>query len=348
MDDVAIKADFKESGYTAPTDTQRLLAKRINELSLKIAGTQLETLVNRLYHELEAKGITFKPKCYLTDEWGCPHGIPVIGIPFYLADPKLSRLEGELTGIEAENEDEIMMYLRHETGHAFNYAYRLYLQSEWRRAFGLFSTPYKEDYKSKPFDPSFVRHIPGWYAQKHPDEDFAETFAVWLTPHSNWTTKYNDTPALTKLLYVDRIAKKYGNVTPLVTEETFDTPIEELTDTLKEWYETSSTLSRSTINLPSIINEDLLALFLVSGHGPTGSNISAAVFIRTYQRTISQTVNHWTGIDHERIDLLIEALIKRITMLNLQMTDEKKETTLVALTAFITTLVMNYLYMRIM
>ena len=25
-------------------------------------------------------------------------------------------------------------------------------------------------------------HLDPWYAQSHPDEDFAETFAVWLTP----------------------------------------------------------------------------------------------------------------------------------------------------------------------
>jgi len=135
---------------------------------------------------LERAGISFKPKTYLSDEWGCPNGVPVIGIPFYLADVQLARLEGQLTDIEAENEAEVVMYLRHEAGHAFNYAYRLYTKLAWRRLFGSFSRPYKENYRPRPFSVRFVHHIPGWYAQKHPDQDFAETFAVWLAPDSGW------------------------------------------------------------------------------------------------------------------------------------------------------------------
>jgi hypothetical protein len=160
------------------------LGQRICDLSLKIPGTRLEALINELYGELERKGISFKPKTYLSDEWGCPHGVPVIGIPFYLADPELCRLEGQLTDIEAENDEEIMTYLRHESGHAFNYAYRLYTKVAWRKIFGQYSRPYQENYKTFPFSARFVRNVPGWYAQKHADEDFAETFAVWLTPGS--------------------------------------------------------------------------------------------------------------------------------------------------------------------
>ncbi len=116
-------------------EQQELLSRKISDLSLKIQGTRLEALIGELYQELEKAGISFKPKTYLADEWGCPHGVPVIGIPFYLANPELSKLEGELTGIEAEDEAEVMMYLRHEAGHAFNYAYRLYRKPEWRQLF---------------------------------------------------------------------------------------------------------------------------------------------------------------------------------------------------------------------
>ena len=35
-------------------------------------------------------------------------------------------------------------------------------------------------------DPEFV----GAYAASHPEEDFAETFAVWLTPRSNWRQSF--------------------------------------------------------------------------------------------------------------------------------------------------------------
>ena len=173
----------------APPDVQEILTKPIKELGLKLEGSHLERYVQQLYRELERKGLKkFRPLCYLTDEWGCPSGEPVIGIPFYLADPKLARLEKEMNDLEDERE--ILMYLRHEAGHAFNYAYELYKTPEWRDLFGPFRRPYRDNYRPIPFSRSFVRHIAGWYAQKHPDEDFAETFAVWLTPRSQWRKKY--------------------------------------------------------------------------------------------------------------------------------------------------------------
>ena len=119
----------------APPDVQEILTKPIKDLGLKLEGSPIERLVHKLYRELESKGVRkFRPLCYLTDEWGCPSGEPVIGIPFYLADPKLARLEKEMNDIE--DRDEIMMYLRHEAGHAFNYAYALYRTPEWRDLFG--------------------------------------------------------------------------------------------------------------------------------------------------------------------------------------------------------------------
>jgi hypothetical protein len=157
---------------------QMLLSTKINELSLKIIGSHIEPLLEQLYEEMESAAISFRPKAYLSDGWGCPNKVPIIGIPFYLADPELSRLKDQLTGREAEDDHEVMMYLRHEAGHAFNYACQLYRKTKWRRIFGLFSQPYNDDYSPIPDSTSFVRHFGGWYAQKHPDDDFAETFAV--------------------------------------------------------------------------------------------------------------------------------------------------------------------------
>src|SRR5262245_12556943 len=134
----------------APPDVQEILTKPIRELGLKLEGTILERLVQQLYRELDNKGLRkFRPLTYLTDEWGCPSGEPVIGIPFYLADPKLMRLEKEMNDIEDARE--IMMYLRHEAGHAFNYAYDLYKTPEWRELFGPFRRPYRDAYKPVAF-----------------------------------------------------------------------------------------------------------------------------------------------------------------------------------------------------
>ena len=158
----------------------------------------------------------------------------MIGIPFYLADPQLARLEREMNDLEDERE--IMMYLRHEAGHAFNYAYRLYREPSWRRLFGPFNRPYRDRYRPVPFSREFVRHLPGWYAQKHPDEDFAETFAVWLAPRSNWRRRYRGWPAMRKLRYVERTVRRIADQEPIVRKGDFDVTVDAMNITLGEFY----------------------------------------------------------------------------------------------------------------
>src|SRR5438105_4585376 len=162
---------------------RELLGHRISSLGLSIRGSRVERLVQQLYDELASRGVRFRPPVYLSDQWGCPDNTPLIGVPFYLADPRLERIEAEMS-MGIEDDDEAMRYLRHVAGHAFNYAFRLHERPEWREVFGSFGRPYRERYRANPFSREHVRHILAWYAQKHPDEDFAETFAVWLTPGS--------------------------------------------------------------------------------------------------------------------------------------------------------------------
>ena len=319
----------------AVTEQRELLSRKISELSLAIPGTRLEALILQLYDELEKAGISFRPKTYLSDEWGCPQGVPVIGIPFYLADPKLSRLEGQLTGIEAENEAEIMMYLRHEAGHAFNYAYRLYSALSWRRLFGRFSRPYNEKYQPRPFSVHFVHHIPGWYAQKHPDEDFAETFAVWLMPDSRWRERYAGTPALSKLQYVDRVARRYGRKPPVVTDETLDAPVEELTITLDKWYKTGDDTMGNKLGLPGI-DDHLKTLF------PAAEGQPAAEALEANRRGLIGDVQHWTGMDRRVLTSLYKELRDRVKSLNLKMDPNQATPRMVGMAVFMTTLAMNY------
>jgi hypothetical protein len=222
----------------ADAKRQESLSRKISELPLRVEGTHLEALVIRLYKELKAAGIAFKPNIYLSDSWGCPDEVPVIGIPFYLADPIVCSLLGQMGGIEVGDDTTLMMILRHEAGHAFNYAYRLYDKPEWKALFGPFSLPYQEDYQVDLSSTRFVHHLEDCYAQKHPDDDFAETFAVWLTPYSYWQAAYAGTPALEKLQYVERITAEYGEKPPIVTGGRVDMPVEEIEMTLGEWYET--------------------------------------------------------------------------------------------------------------
>ncbi|HEX2473194.1 MAG TPA: hypothetical protein VHK01_00525, partial [Lacipirellulaceae bacterium] len=97
--------EFRES-HTQPSREQ-LLERRIGDLNLRLDGTPVARLTRRLYEELEQAGLCFRPPVYLSDEWGCPDRVPIIGVPFYLADPHLIRLEDELMeGVEAESDDE--------------------------------------------------------------------------------------------------------------------------------------------------------------------------------------------------------------------------------------------------
>lgn len=317
---------------------QELLSRKISELSLTIQGTRLEAFIPQLYQELERAGISFKPKTYLTDEWGCPHGVPVIGIPFYLVDPKLCVIEGQRTGIEVEDDAEVMMSLRHEAGHAFNYAYRLYRKTEWRRLFGRFSLPYKDDYKPVPFSAKFVRHIPGWYAQKHPDDDFAETFAVWLTPGSEWQNRYADTQALAKLLYVDKIACKYGQQSPIVTDEKLDVPVQELAMTLDKWYETCRDSDYISLTLHRTLDNDLRSLF------PAEQGQPAVDFLQTNRKQLLREVNRWTGMNRKLLSALFDGLLERVQFIGLQIEPERTTAQMVDISVFVTTLVMNYQY----
>src|SRR5216683_5254960 len=130
-----------------------LLNSRICEFGLRVEDSPIELYVHRLYRELEEKGLSFLPDVYPTDSWGCPDEVPVIGMPFYLFDKRLARIEEEQTG-EVEDGQHIMTLLRHEAGHAVNYAYRLYKAAEWVQMFGTFTKPYRDHFRPHLASPS--------------------------------------------------------------------------------------------------------------------------------------------------------------------------------------------------
>ena len=172
----------------SPFPENRFLATPIRDLGLTIAGTPLEEIVAEFQQELERVGIRrLKPDFHLSTEWGVAFESISIGIPFYLARPELVDVHARHVGhLEGVGRAELLRYLRHEMGHVVNYAYRLYEQEEWIKRFGSMMQPYREEYRPEPFSPRYVWHLPGWYAQKHPDEDWSETFAVWMTPGLDW------------------------------------------------------------------------------------------------------------------------------------------------------------------
>ena len=170
---------------------ERLLQLRMRDLDVSIEGTWLEQCVDQLYEELVARGMRLLPHVWLSDEWFSPGGVGGFAIPFYLTHPRLRRLErSQLLDVEGATRAECMRIMRHEAGHAFQHAYQLHRRRRWQQLFGKSSTRYPEYYRPNPASTRHVQHLRLWYAQSHPDEDFAETFAVWRRPRSDWRTRY--------------------------------------------------------------------------------------------------------------------------------------------------------------
>jgi hypothetical protein len=320
---------------------EELLKRPIKDLGLRIEGSAVERYVHQLYRELDRKGLhRFRPRCYLTDEWGCPDQEPVIGVPFYLADPKLTALEKAMNDLEDERE--IMMYLRHEAGHAFNYAYQLFKTDEWKALFGPFRRPYREHYRPVPFSRRYVRHIAGWYAQKHPDEDFAETFAVWLTPRSSWRTKYKGWGALRKLRYVDRIARRWGSHEPLRPMGETDVTVEEMEVTLEDFYK-ATTPDESQAIADLALDTDLTDIFVKPGPRRRRGIRPAAEVLAERRKEITDKVTYWTGVRRPLVRKLVESIEERVRALGLAALAGKEGAHVVEITAYTTTLAMNYL-----
>jgi len=319
------------------SERQTLLAHQISELGLAIAGTRVERMVEQLYQELDARGLSFKPPVYLSDQWGCPDGIPLIGVPFYLADPRLERIEDDFAeGIESDAES--MRFMRHEAGHAFNYAYRLYDRPDWRQTFGPYSRPYRDRYKADPFSHDYVRHILGWYAQKHPDEDFAESFAVWLTPDLDWKKAYAGWPALAKLEYVDRVMHEVAKESPEVPAPTEDDlPVTEMRYSLADHYKSQAEII--PVGEASIFDGDLRNIFGSASESPNGQ--LASDFLTSHRREIVGRISYWTGESASAVRQLIDLLRSRAASLDLRVRG-LDASTLIELTAFGTAVMMNY------
>lgn len=318
-----------------------LLNLRISDLPLTIKGTWLEECINELYKELDDKGIQFKPECYLADEWLTPERQPVIGIPFYLAHPALIRLEKKMM-LDAEGETKpwCMKLLRHETGHAISYAYKLYKRKKWQTLFGLSSEEYGDTYKFRPYSKNFVRHLESYYAQYHPDEDFVETFAVWLTPGFDWQTKYQGWKALEKLQYVDRLMQEIRGQAPLVKKGIKYWRLSTLKITLKNHYKKKRQLLAE--DFPDFHDVNLKKMF-VERNEETKKLPLASDIIRSYRKDMLNTISKWTGEKKYVINDLLKTINQRCRALKLVNPDSESQAVL-KISSYITSLVMNYRY----
>jgi hypothetical protein len=318
----------------------QLLDLRFCDLHLKIEGSWLEPHLAQLTGELEARGLTFRPHFWLSAEWFSPDGVPGVAIPFYLAHPRLMRLENaQMLEVEGGTPTWCMQILRHEAGHAFDNAYALRRRLRRRRLFGSPAVDYPDFYLPRPYSKSFVLHLDSWYAQSHPDEDFAETFAVWLTPDSDWRARYTDWPALRKLEYMDEIMREIGGRPPIVSTRRRVEPLERLRSTLRRHY--ARKRAHYGLEYPEFYDRDLRRLF--SADPAFRRNRKASRFMSSIRRDVRRLVAEWTGAYQYTIDRVIEDMMTRADELGLRV-KHLEDRTKIDFTILLTVQTMNYLH----
>jgi hypothetical protein len=239
--------------------------------------------------------------------------------------------------VEGETPEWFMKLMRHEAAHAYSYAYQLQQKKKWQQTFGQTSdeeTP--NTYRPRPFSRGYVVHLDDWYAQSHPDEDFAETFAVWLTPELDWRERYAGWKgALLKLEYVDELMKSLAGKPPTHTPKYRVAENNFLNIKLKTYYARKRKLYADTY--PDFYDVDLRQLFAA----PVG--MKASRYLRQRRRRLMNSVCQWTNEKKFRVNKLLTRLIERCDQLGLHVLDDDPQQDF-RVSSFITTLVMNYLF----
>lgn len=319
---------------------EELLNLRLADLPIGLEGTVIEARIAQLRAELDARGLKFPFHFYLSDEWFTPDGKASMAVPFYLAHPRLERLEkAQMLAVEGGEHEWCMRILRHEAGHVIDNAYKLRRRRQRRDIFGKSSDPYPEFYTPRPYSKSFVMHLDPWYAQSHPDEDFAETFAVWLTPEANWKPRYAGWTAIKKLEYMDELMASLVGKPPLLEQTEEVDPLRRLNRTLRYHYRRKR--RHHGVEHPAFYDRDLRRLF--SDAPEHASHMTAAQFLGRIRRPVRKVVADWTGIYQYTIDKVLEDIIVRCRELKLRLAvpeDQARQ----EFTVLLTVQVMNYLH----
>jgi len=319
----------------------KLLDLRMCQLGISVEGSILAQRVAELQQEIEARGLTaFKPHFWLSDEWFTPDGVPGVAIAFYLAHPRLERLErAMMLEVEGGTPAWCLRIMRHEAGHAIDNAYKLRQRRRRQQIFGPSYKAYPEYYDPRPYSKSFVLHLDSWYAQSHPDEDFAETFAVWLHSESEWRARYADWPALKKLEYMDTLMHDIAGKPMIVQTRRKVDPLPSIRKTLRAHYERK----RRHYGLlhPDFYDRDLRRLF--SDRPEHAGNMKAARFIARARKDVRRMVAGWTGEYQYTIDQVIESMMRRANELNLRLAGPEERAKLDFL-VLLTVQTMNFLH----
>lgn len=317
----ARRSEPREPAWVHLSD-EELLNKRFCDLRLSLRNTMVERHWRDVQNDLRRRGIRFRPHLWLSEEWFSPDGVPGIAVPFYMAHPRLMRLERHFMGeVEGGNANWLTRILRHEAGHALDNAFRLRRRKEWRRTFGNPSRPYPDIYRPRPASRDYVLHLGHWYAQSHPTEDFAETFAVWLQPRARWRRDYQGWPALKKLEYVDSLLRQFEDVPAAVANRDLIEPLNEDTRTLGEHYRQK----RARYELDRAEAYDLRLKRIFGKHSRRRRHLRAATFVRKVRPQLERLLIRRSRLHPYLVHHVLRTVIQRCRELDLVLDTSQRE-----------------------
>ena len=299
-----------------------LLDWRICDLGLELEGSAVAGCFERLQEELELAGLRFRPYAWLSTDWFTPDDCTGFAVPFYLAHPRLVRLERDrMLQVEGGTRDECLRIMRHEAAHAIDNAYGLRRRKRWKETFGSPSEPYENTYTPDPTSRDHVLNLDYCYSQSHPLEDWAETVAVWLKPRSRWRARYADWPALRKLEYVDELMREVAGKAPRLRTRARYEPVSQVRTTLREYYgqKQDSYLEESSPALDGQLGR------IFTRAEPGERRAKASSFLRRHRVALVKRVATATGQHRYLLDHVVREMIERCRALDLRVEKDEED-----------------------
>jgi hypothetical protein len=319
-------------------DTRKteLLSTRVCDLGLRTRGSLVGRCIDRAVEETRSFGIAFAPYFYLSDAYGCVQGTVNIGLGFWDADPLLREIYADKVR-RRRDEMDIVLLIKHEIGHAFCYGHKLFQLPEFRNVFGIrgnFFATYPDDNRYR-YDPYSIDHVNpdgDHYAQKHPDDDFAETFATFLDRSGAWKDRYRGRlGALRKIAYVGRLVRTFGAQEPSIApgDGLIDAPVEEIRRTVAQFFRVGR--QRYLKRAQGFLDDDLAAIFRKPDR-LLRPMTEAVTLLRRQRKFVEASVRARVHPKDQRVVAdLLEKIRVRLNALGLVYLDEEHDRTLAEL-----------------
>lgn len=325
--------------YWEKLSDKELLKLRIKDLGLELEHSDVYPAIQKVLGDLRARDLDFHPRVYIGDEWFSPDGYSAVAIPFFLLHPRLRKIEYSMMHeCEGEEREEFEKLFRHELGHVFDHAFHVSRRKLWQKHFGSNKKPYTpNNYRPMPYSKNFVHNINDQYAQCHPDEDFAETFAVLVDPKSDWKKRYKGWGALRKLHYVEKLCREFAGVYVSPARGRMLSDAAHLSSSLETYYHRKR--KEFEDDFPEFYDTDLLKIFRV-GEYLTRYN-SASRHLRKHKKLLIHELSQWTGERKIVIASIIDDLVFRARELRLIVCKDEHRTNL-EVSLFLSTLLTNY------